>query len=99
MPLPPRPYLLPLEPLPPMTAAELKRFRREELSASQAVAASLLGVSIDTVRKWEQGVHPVTETATRLVELWRRLSDPGTHVPNAGEPGGSPSNSELKPNV
>ena len=72
--MPPPPYPLPLEPIPPMTAAELKRFRSEDLRASQAIAAALLGVSVDTIRKWEQGVNPISETATRLVVLWRRLA-------------------------
>lgn len=69
---PPPRWLLPPEPLPPFSAEELRRFRLLELRCSQVIAAGLLGVNVETLRKWEQGVNPVSETAARLIELWRR---------------------------
>lgn len=68
---PPPQWPLPLEPVPPLSAVELRRWRREELQQPQSIAAAALGVSVDTLRKWEQGANPVTETATRLIILWR----------------------------
>lgn len=62
------------EPLPPMSAAELRRFRKEELKCSQSGAGAALGVSVDTIRKWEQEKHPVPETAARLIALWRQCA-------------------------
>lgn len=61
------------EPFPPMTPAELKAFRKEELRVPQSTAAGLLGVSLDTLRSWEQGKYPISETAARLVFLWRQF--------------------------
>jgi putative transcriptional regulator len=52
---------------------------RERLGASQAVLAQFLGVSVNTVRSWEQGKRPPQPIACRfLAELearpayWRR---------------------------
>ena len=71
--LPPDPsWPLSPDPLPTMTASELKAFRKEELKVTQATAAGLLGVSLDTLRAWEQGKYPVSQTAARLVDMWRQ---------------------------
>lgn len=69
-------------PMEPMTGEEFAQFRRAELRCSQATAAALLGVSVDTVRKWEQGVYPVSELATRLVCMILALDAPGEPYAN-----------------
>lgn len=60
------------------TPQEVKRARRL-LGASQAVFAEFIGVSVSTVRAWEQGENPVTGAAARLMDeirhdpvAWRR---------------------------
>ena len=58
--------------------ADVKRVR-QQLGASQAVLAGLLGVNVNTVRSWEQGKRPPQPIACRfLSEIesdiagWRR---------------------------
>jgi putative transcriptional regulator len=41
---------------------------RQSLGASQAVFASFLGVSRNTVRSWEQGINPPSPIACRFLE-------------------------------
>lgn len=62
----------------PYNAALVKR-TRELLAASQAVFAQFLGVSVSTVRAWEQGVNVPQDSACRLMDEirhdpahWRR---------------------------
>ena len=55
-----------------MTPSELRQFRILEMNATQATAARVLGVSVDTIRAWEQGKYPISHTAIRLIVLWRR---------------------------
>ena len=45
---------------------------REMLSASQAIFAMFLGVSLSTVQDWEQGVTPASGAACRLMDEIRR---------------------------
>ena len=45
---------------------------RELLSASQAIFAMFLGVSLSTVQDWEQGVTPASGAACRLMDEIRR---------------------------
>lgn len=44
---------------------------RKLLNASQAVFAWFLGVNVQTVRAWEQGVNPPSDIACRFMELIR----------------------------
>jgi DNA-binding XRE family transcriptional regulator len=70
----PPPLIIPsLSAFPPMTPAELKTFRKDELKATQTTAAAVLGVSLDTLRSWEQGKYPISGTAARLVAALRVL--------------------------
>lgn len=57
---------------------ELVRETRMRLNVSQAVFAEFIGVSLNTVRAWEQGDNPVTGAPARLMdeirenpEYWR----------------------------
>ena len=45
---------------------------RKLLSASQAVFARLLGVSVGSVRAWEQGINSPNEMARRFMDEIRR---------------------------
>lgn len=60
------------------TADDVKQVRRK-LGASQSLLAKFLGVSVKTVRAWEQGVHPIPAIAARFLdeiqatpEIWTR---------------------------
>jgi putative transcriptional regulator len=62
----------------PYEAGDVQRVRRE-FNASQTVFAQFLGVSVKTLRSWEQGVRPVPTIACRFMdemlanrELWSR---------------------------
>lgn len=62
----------------PYAAADVKRVRAK-LNASQALLAKFLGVSVNAVRAWEQGLRPVPAIACRFMdeildnpELWDR---------------------------
>jgi putative transcriptional regulator len=52
---------------------------RARLNASQALLAQFLGISVKTLRSWEQGTRPVPRIACRYLddivaypELWRQ---------------------------
>ncbi|WP_165071425.1 helix-turn-helix domain-containing protein [Paludisphaera rhizosphaerae] len=52
---------------------------RRKLGASQPLLAKFLGVSVKTLRAWEQGLHPVPAIAARFLdeiqaapEIWTR---------------------------
>ena len=51
----------------PYAAEDVKRLRRD-LRASQTVFAEFLGVSVKTVRSWEQGLRPVPMMARRFMD-------------------------------
>lgn len=55
----------------PYDAARVKE-TRGRLGASQAVFAKLLGVSLNTVRAWEQGVNRPSGMACRFLDEIRR---------------------------
>ncbi|QEH39017.1 hypothetical protein OJF2_76290 [Aquisphaera giovannonii] len=66
----------------PYTADDVKRVRRA-LNASQSLLARFLGVSVKTVRAWEQGSRPVPTIAARYMndilrnpEIWTRRVRP-----------------------
>jgi putative transcriptional regulator len=48
--------------------AEMVKETRQLLNASQAVFARLLGVSIKTVRAWEQGINSPSDMAARFMD-------------------------------
>jgi putative transcriptional regulator len=62
----------------PYAANDVKRLRNS-LGASQAIFAMFLGVSVKTLRSWEQGIRPVPTIACRFMDeiadnrdLWTR---------------------------
>lgn len=55
--------------------AALVKETRGKLSASQAVFAKFLGVSLSTVRDWEQGLKTPKPIACRLMDEIRRDPD------------------------
>jgi putative transcriptional regulator len=65
----------------PYGADDVKRIR-SSLGASQAIFSMFLGVSVKTLRSWEQGTRPVPAIACRFMDeiianpdLWtRRIS-------------------------
>jgi putative transcriptional regulator len=67
-------------------SSELVKKTRKLLSASQSVFARFLGVSVNTVRAWEQGVNIPKDVACRFMDeirinpaYWRkRLQDSAT---------------------
>ena len=67
---------------------ESVRKTRHLLGASQGVFAEFLGVSVQTVQAWEQGVNPVSRAPARLMDeirhnpaYWReRLQELATQV-------------------
>jgi putative transcriptional regulator len=48
---------------------------RDNIGASQAVFAALLGTSANTVRAWEQGINPPSGIAARFLDEIRRTPD------------------------
>ena len=58
---------LDLRPAPYDAAAVINT--RHKLSASQSVFAELIGVSVDTVQSWEQGINEPELTACRLMDF------------------------------
>jgi len=62
----------------PYEAADVKHVRAK-LNASQALLAKFLGVSVKSVRAWEQGTRPVPPIACRFMDeimdnprMWKR---------------------------
>jgi len=53
------------------TAADIVRIRKD-LGYSQAVFASVIAVSVKTVRGWEQGSRHPSGSASRLLQLLER---------------------------
>ncbi len=52
-----------------ITTKEFVKHLRNELNLSQSLFAEILGISVKTVEKWEQGVHPVKGASSRLLYL------------------------------
>ena len=55
-----------------MTSEQLKT-TRAALALTQQQLAAQLGVTVSTVAKWEQGIHPIPPMAERFI---RRLANP-----------------------
>ena len=53
---------------PHLFTPEIIKDTRRLLRASQAVFARFLGVSVQTVRAWEQGVNPPSDMACRFLD-------------------------------
>ena len=49
-----------------MDPEQLKK-HRHDLGMSQAELAHELGVDRKTVNRWEQGLHPISDTAVKLL--------------------------------
>lgn len=70
------------------TTEDVKRVRRT-LNVSQPLFARFLGVSVKTLRSWEQGIRPVPPIAARFMDeivanpdlLKRRMSEAVTTEP------------------
>jgi putative transcriptional regulator len=56
-------------------SAKMVRATRQLLRASQAVFAQFLGVSVKTVRSWEQGINTPKDVAARFLDEIRRNPD------------------------
>jgi len=54
---------------------ELVKVTRATLNVSQSVFAEFIGVSLNTLRAWEQGDNPVTGAAARLMDEIRQQPD------------------------
>ena len=68
----------------PYGPEEVKHVRKM-LNASQALLAKFLGVSVKTLRSWEQGTRPVPKIACRYLDdvvahpdIWRHRIRPAT---------------------
>jgi DNA-binding transcriptional regulator YiaG len=57
---------------PTLYGPKLVKETRKLLNASQAVFARLLGVAVNTVRAWEQGVNTPQDVACRFMDEIRR---------------------------
>ncbi len=68
----------------PLTAADVRTLR-EQLAPTQAVFAELVGVSANTVARWERGEVRVPEPAARLIRLLAFLAE--EERPSATAPG------------
>ena len=63
-----------IQPVPAFDVREIKEIRAN-LGVTQAVLASLLGVSAKTVEAWEQGVRKPSGSACRLLQLFQENPD------------------------
>ena len=60
-----------LEPVKPMSAAQIRRLRRRN-RVSQAVFAAYLNTSLSTVQKWERGQKKPNGPSLKLLNLVER---------------------------
>lgn len=63
-----------VEPLPELTAEEIRRVRNEA-GLTQSVFAAVLGVSVKTVEAWESGTNRPIGPAKRMISIIQ--ADPG----------------------
>lgn len=54
-----------------MTADDLKALRRK-LGLSQEALAEALGVNRHSVKRWEMGIHPISERTERALNMLRK---------------------------
>lgn len=52
-----------------VTAKQLQQLRIHTLQLTQEALATQLGVSTNTVARWEQGVHPIAPSMAKLIRL------------------------------
>ena len=52
-----------------MTAKQLQKLRINTMNLTQEALAKALGVSANTVARWEQGVHPIAPAMAKLLTL------------------------------
>lgn len=65
---------LTVEPLPEITAEEIKSIRKE-IGLTQAMFATVIGVSTKTVEAWESGTNRPIGPARRMLSLIRFYPD------------------------
>ena len=51
-----------------MTSQELQRWRRRR-RLTQHQAAELIGVTRNSVNRWEMGLHPISRRTARMIEM------------------------------
>jgi transcriptional regulator with XRE-family HTH domain len=51
-----------------MTSQELQRWRRRR-RLTQDQAAELIGVTRNSVNRWEMGLHPISRSTARMIEM------------------------------
>jgi len=51
-----------------MTPTELQRWRRRR-RLTQHQAAELIGVTRNSVNRWEMGLHPISRRTARMIEM------------------------------
>ena len=51
-----------------MTSQELQRWRRRR-HMTQHQAAELIGVTRNSVNRWEMGLHPISRRTARMIEM------------------------------
>jgi len=61
--------------------AEEFRFLRKHLGFSSTAFAQKIGVTLETVSRWESGKHPIDPVAERLLRLLVATSKPVEHYP------------------
>lgn len=59
-----------------MTTRQLKAIRRRRRLSQQGLA-DLLGVSRNTVTRWEMGLHPIPTPIVRLLDYLDRYPEKG----------------------
>lgn len=65
-----------------MTPERFKRIREEELKLSQADLADCMGVSRETVTRWENGTRELTPMAKKLLAYIRISLKPASEIPD-----------------
>lgn len=66
-------------PVPSFEAQDIKRIR-EKVGLSQPLFAELLGISVKTVRSWEQGIASPSKASSRLLESLDKARDKMLHL-------------------
>ncbi len=61
-------------PVPSFEAKDIKRIR-EKVGLSQPLFSELLGISVKTVRSWEQGIASPSKASSRLLESLDKARD------------------------
>ena len=65
---------------PKIKKGDVKRIREERLGVNQSVFARVLNVQKNTIEKWEQGSHPPSGAAARLLEIADKMPEIFIHM-------------------